>query len=160
MEVATRYTGTEECGLGESAQKDYCKANEEDVSVSDVSATGYLIRMIKASASLRSSQKPMCWSLGYMLDGEGKCSYVDAYDATPVADAGHKENVKEKMCLCYHFSKTSCYTCGHYVYRLKDTTTKNPDGTYQILSAEHVFQDYQFSRDHEIALPEPAAAGA
>ncbi len=47
-----------------------------------------------------------------------------------------------------------CWTCGHYTYRLKETTRRNPDGTYQILSAEHVFKDYQFSTDHEIALPE------
>ena len=157
VQVATRFTVTEECGLGESAQQDYFKANEDDVIVSDMSPTGYLIRMIKASPSLRSNQKPMCESLGYMLDGNGQCSYIGAYDGTPMNAAGQKENVKEKMCLCYHFSKTSCYTCGHYVYRLKDTTTKNLDGSYQILSAEHVFQDYQFSKDHQIALPEPAA---
>ena len=27
------------------------------------------------------------------------------------------------------------------------------DGNYQMLSAEHVFKDYQFSVDHQIALP-------
>ena len=33
-----------------------------------------------------------------------------------------------------------------------------PDGSYQILSAEHIFHDYQFSTDNRIALPEPEAA--
>ena len=27
------------------------------------------------------------------------------------------------------------------------------DGSYQVLSAEHVFKDYQFSVNNEIALP-------
>ena len=46
-----------------------------------------------------------------------------------------------------------CYTCGHYVYRLKDTANKLHDGTYQILTAEHVFKDYQFSTNNEIKKP-------
>jgi hypothetical protein len=48
----------------------------------------------------------------------------------------------------------NCWTCGHYTYRLKDTTRRLPDGSYQILSAEHVFRDYQFSVDQKIALPD------
>jgi nitronate monooxygenase len=47
-----------------------------------------------------------------------------------------------------------CWTCGHYTYRLKDTSRKTADGSYQILSAEHIFKDYQFSTDNKIALPE------
>jgi nitronate monooxygenase len=27
------------------------------------------------------------------------------------------------------------------------------DGSYQVLSAEHVFKDYQFSTDNKVALP-------
>ena len=46
-----------------------------------------------------------------------------------------------------------CWTCGQYTYRLKDTTRQLPDGSYRILSAEHVFRDYQFSTDHKINLP-------
>lgn len=33
-------------------------------------------------------------------------------------------------------------------------THRLADGTYQLLSTEHIFKDYQFSRGHEIALPE------
>jgi hypothetical protein len=47
----------------------------------------------------------------------------------------------------------NCWTCGATTYRLKDTTRKLADGSYQTLSAEHVFKDYQFSVNHEIALP-------
>ena len=48
--------------------------------------------------------------------------------------------------------------CGHLTYRLpRDTTVKRADGSYQILSAEHIFRDYQFSTDNRIALPDIAA---
>jgi nitronate monooxygenase len=47
----------------------------------------------------------------------------------------------------------NCWTCGHYTYRLKDTTHRLPDGSYQTLSAEHIFRDYQFSTDQKVALP-------
>jgi nitronate monooxygenase len=47
-----------------------------------------------------------------------------------------------------------CWTCGHTTYRLKDTSRKQEDGSYRLLSAEHVFRDYQFSKDGKVALPE------
>jgi hypothetical protein len=43
---------------------------------------------------------------------------------------------------------------------LKDTTHKLADGRYQILSAKHVFEDYQFSVDNQVALPARAEAAA
>ena len=64
-----------------------------------------------------------------------------------------KISVKDKTCLCTHMRNFDCWTCGHYTYRLKDTTRRLPDGSYQLLSAEHVFRDYQFSTDQKIALP-------
>ncbi len=153
VQVATRFTVAEECGLDAAEQQHYFAATEEDVVVSTTSPTGYLIRMVASSPCLDSNVKPMCESFGYLLDSDGKCPYIEEFDATPLDDAGRKQPVRENMCLCYHFSKNNCFTCGHYVYRLKDTTTRNSDGSYRILSAEHVFRDYQFSRDHQIALP-------
>ncbi|MFZ0105986.1 MAG: nitronate monooxygenase, partial [Thiobacillus sp.] len=64
-----------------------------------------------------------------------------------------KVKVTDKTCLCTHMRNFDIWTCGHYTYRLKDTTLRQPDGSYQILSAEHVFHDYQFSTDQKIALP-------
>jgi nitronate monooxygenase len=49
------------------------------------------------------------------------------------------------------------WTCGHLTWRLKDTTIRKADGSYQLLTAQHVFQDYQFSTDNQIRLPEPEA---
>jgi nitronate monooxygenase len=45
------------------------------------------------------------------------------------------------------------WTCGHYTYRLKDTTVQAADGSFALLSAEHVFKDYQFSKEGKVLLP-------
>jgi hypothetical protein len=45
------------------------------------------------------------------------------------------------------------WTCGHTTYRLKDTTHRGADGKYQLVSAEHIFNDYLYSVDHQIAMP-------
>lgn len=164
VQVATRFVVTREAGLPERAKQAYFRASEEDVLVTSVSPTGYPLRMLKTSPALGSNVKPQCEPFGYALDGKGQCAYLDAWAAAPVDAAGHKGPVHDKICLCYHFSKNNCYTCGHYVYRLKDTTLRRPDGSYQLLTAQHVFEDYQFSREQHIALPEPdwikAASGS
>jgi nitronate monooxygenase len=64
-----------------------------------------------------------------------------------------KISVKDKTCLCTHMRNYDCWTCGHYTYRLKDTSHRNAAGSYQILTAEHIFHDYQFSTDNKITLP-------
>ena len=153
VQVATRFTVTEECGLPSKVKQRYFEATEEDVIVSGVSSTGYPLRLLVNSPCLGSNVAPQCEPFGYVLDKNGKCLYLDAYEATPVGADGIKLPVTDRICLCYHFAKMNCYTCGHYVYRLKDTTRRGDDGTYRLLSAEHVFKDYQFSRDHEVALP-------
>jgi nitronate monooxygenase len=66
--------------------------------------------------------------------------------------------VEDKTCLCTQFRNFKIWTCGQNVYRLKDTTYKLEDGKYQLLRAEDVFNDYQFSKDHMIKLPERKAA--
>lgn len=155
VQVATRFTITREAGLPDRAKQAYLHANEEDVFVSDVSPTGYPLRMLRTSPCLTSNVKPQCEPFGYALDAKGNCSYIQAFAATPLGQGQQKLPVKDKICLCYHFSKNNCYTCGHYVYRLKDTTVQHPDGSYQLPTAEHVFRDYQFSAEHSIELPQP-----
>ena len=60
----------------------------------------------------------------------------------------------DKTCLCTHMRNFECWTCGHYTYRLKDTTRRDaPMAATRLLSAEHIFSDYQFSTDNKIALP-------
>jgi nitronate monooxygenase len=155
VQLATRFTITEECGLPFKAKQTFFRSNEEDVFVSTLSPTGYPLRLLKESPCIDSNIKPQCEPFGYILNKDGGCMYIDAYDATPVDAKGKKLPVKDKVCLCYHFSKYNAYTCGHYVYRLKDTTHQLANGDYQILTAEHVFNDYRYSTDHRVALPEP-----
>ncbi|MBO9542618.1 nitronate monooxygenase [bacterium] len=154
VQVATRFTITRECGLPDSAKQIYLKAEEADVEVNTQSPTGYPMRMLKNSPAIGSNIKPNCETLGYLLDSEGRCSYLDAYNATPVDEAtGRKQPVRERTCLCTHMNTFKVYTCGHYVYRLKETTVLEAPGRYHLPSAEHVFKDYQFSEEHRIALP-------
>ncbi len=156
VQLATRFTVTEECGLPAKAKQTYLRAEEKDVFVSTLSPTGYPLRLLRQSPCIGSNVKPQCEPLGYILNKDGGCLYIDAYEATGVDAKGKKLPVQDKVCLCYHFSKYNAYTCGHYVYRLKDTTHKLADGSYQVLTAEHVFNDYLHSTEHRIAMPEPA----
>lgn len=154
VQVATRFTVTKECGLPDEVKQEYFKASEADIEVNTVSPTGYPMRMLKSSPAIGSGIRPNCEAYGYLLDGNGNCYYITAYNKQVELHPGVKKiSVMEKTCLCTHMRNYDCWTCGHYTYRLKDTSHKNEDGSYQILTAEHVFKDYQFSTDQQIALP-------
>ncbi|MNR93068.1 Dihydroorotate dehydrogenase [compost metagenome] len=154
VQVATRFTITRECGLPDHVKQVYLGAGIDDVEVNTQSPTGYPMRMLTSSPALGSNIRPNCETLGFILDGEGHCKYLDAYDATPDDPAtGRKMPVTDRVCLCTHMNAFRVYTCGHYVYRLKETTVLEAPGRYRLPSAEHVFWDYQYSRDHRIALP-------
>ncbi len=154
VQVATRFTVAKECGIPEKIQQEYFKANEDDIEVNMISPTGYPMRMIKSCPAIGAGIRPNCEAFGYLLDGNGHCAYIDAYNREVALHPDAKKiSVKDKTCLCTHMRNYDCWTCGHYTYRLKDTTHRNADGTYQILTAEHIFKDYQFSTDNKIALP-------
>ena len=153
VQVATRFTVTEECGLPEKTKHHYLEAVEEDIIVNTISPTGYPMRMLRQSPGIADGIRPNCEAFGYILDNSGHCQYVDAYNRELDKNEG-KISVKDKTCLCTQFRKFRIWTCGHNVYRLKDTTHKLEDGKYNLLSAEDVFNDYQFSKDHMIKLPE------
>ena len=153
VQVATRFTISRECGLPTHVKQEYLRSQEEDVVVNCISPTGYLMRMLRYSPCVTSNIKPNCEALGYILDKDGHCQYRDAYAKAPVDENGRKLPVTEKMCICYHFMKYNCYTCGHYAYRLKDTTVQLPDGTFYLPTAEHIFNDYLYSEENRIVLP-------
>ncbi|UTH73932.1 nitronate monooxygenase [Chromobacterium sp. IIBBL 290-4] len=154
VQVATRFTVTHECGLPEKVQQEYFKSSEDDIVVNQLSPTGYPMRMIKSCPAIGDSIRPNCEAYGYLLDAKGGCSYIDAYHKAHEANPGvRRVPVWEKTCLCTHMRNFDCWTCGHYAYRLKDTTNRLLDGSYQLLSAEHVFQDYQYSKGNELSLP-------
>ena len=155
VQVATRFTVSKECGLPRDVQQEYFKAGVNDIEVNGTSPTGYPMRMLKNSPSTGSGIRPGCESYGYLLDANGRCDYIEAYNREVAAHPNEKKiAVYDKTCLCTHMRNFKCWTCGHYTYRLKDTSRKLADGSYQVLSAEHVFKDYQFSTGNKIALPE------
>lgn len=154
VQVATRFTVTHECGLPDNVKQEYFRAGEDDIEVNGVSPTGYPMRMLKNTPAIGSGIRPGCESYGYLLDATGNCAYINSYNREVQAHPDQKKvSVMDKTCLCTHMRNFNCWTCGHYTYRLKDTTHLLADGNYQILSAEHVFKDYQFSVNNEIALP-------
>ncbi len=154
VQVATRFTVTEECGLPADVKQEYFKADEDDIVVNEISPTGYPMRMIKSSPGIGDGIRPNCEAYGYLLDASGKCSYVTSYNREVAAHPeARKVQVWDKTCLCTHMRNFDIWTCGQLTWRLKDTTRKEADGSYQLLSAEHVFRDYQFSTDNKVALP-------
>ncbi len=154
VQVATRFTVTKECGLPDKVKQEYFKAQEEDIEVNLISPTGYPMRMLKNSPAIGDGIRPNCEAYGYLLDGAGHCAYIDAYNREIEKHPdGENISVKDKTCLCTQMRNFDCWTCGHYTYRLKDTSRQLPDGSYQLLNAEHVFRDYWYSTDHQIALP-------
>ncbi|CAD5374273.1 2-nitropropane dioxygenase [Rubrivivax sp. A210] len=158
VQVATRFTVTRECGLPDEIKQEYFKAEETDIEVNEISPTGYPMRMIKSSPGIGDGIRPNCEAYGYLLDANGKCAYITAYNREVDAHPEERRvSVMDKTCLCTHMRNFEIWTCGHKTYRLKETTLRQPDGSWQLLSAAHVFQDYQFSTDGQIRLPEPAA---
>jgi nitronate monooxygenase len=156
VQVATRFTVTKECGLPDDVKQEYFKADEQDIEVNEISPTGYPMRMIKASPGIGDGIRPNCEAYGYLLDNNGRCAYVTAYNREVAAHPDQKRiSVKDKTCLCTHMRNFAIWTCGQLTWRLKDTSVQHDDGSYQLLTAQHVFEDYQFSTDHRVKRPEP-----
>jgi NAD(P)H-dependent flavin oxidoreductase YrpB (nitropropane dioxygenase family) len=154
VQVATRFTVANECGLPDKVKQEYFKASEEDIVVNTLSPTGYPMRMLRNTPAIGAGIRPNCEAYGYLLDGNGGCAYINAYNAQIVIHPDGKNiSVPDKTCLCTHMRNYNCWTCGSTTDRLKDTTRKLDDGSYLTLSAEHIFKDYQFSIDQQILLP-------
>jgi nitronate monooxygenase len=132
----------------------YFQATEEQIEVNNISPTGYPMRMIRNCPALGSGVRPNCEAFGYLLDGSGHCQYAEAWVREQAnLPEGQKVKVRDKTCLCTHMRNFDCWTCGHYTWRLKETSLQNPDGSYRLLSAEHVFRDYRYSTGDKIDLP-------
>lgn len=154
VQVATRFTVTRECGLPDAVKQHYFAAKEEDIEVNTLSPTGYPMRMLKSSPCIGAGVHPNCEAYGYLLDGNGQCPYITAWAREVEAHPERRRPiVTDKTCLCTHMRNFDCWTCGQTTWRLKDTSHQNPDGSYQLLTAEHVFRDYQHSTENRIALP-------
>jgi nitronate monooxygenase len=151
VQVATRFTVTEESGLPDAVKQAFFASGPDDVEVNMLSPTGYPMRMLKKSPAIGSVIQPQCDAFGYGLYPTGICSYRTAYEGRPPADDEGAPH--EKICLCAMMYGYKVWTCGHTVSRLKETSHLLPDGTYQVLTTEHVFNDYARSTDQQISLP-------
>ena len=161
VQVATRFTVADECGLPKKVKQEYFKASEEDIIVNTVSPTGYPMRMLRNTPAIGAGTRPNCEAYGYLLDGNGSCAYINAYNREVALHPDLKTlSVMDKTCLCTHMRNFICWPCGQTTSRLKDTTRRLEDGSYQTLSAEHIFKDYQFSIDQKVTLPEARPVGA
>ena len=78
VQVATRFTISKESGLPDAVKTAYLNAREEDIEVNHLSATGYLMRMLKSSPAIKQRIPPNCEPYGYMLN-EGKCPYLNQW---------------------------------------------------------------------------------
>nr|VFK01710.1 MAG: nitronate monooxygenase [Candidatus Kentron sp. H]VFK01763.1 MAG: nitronate monooxygenase [Candidatus Kentron sp. H]VFK05133.1 MAG: nitronate monooxygenase [Candidatus Kentron sp. H] len=155
VQVATRFSIARESGIPDKVKQEYFKAKEEDIVVNTISPTGYPMRMLKRSPAIGANNQPNCEAYGYLLDESGHCSYIDAYTKlNGKAPSAHERlPVNERTCLCTHMHNFKVWTCGHNVYRLRETARQLGDGTWEPPSAEHIFRDYQFSTDYEVHAP-------
>jgi nitronate monooxygenase len=147
VQVATRFTITKECGLPYKAKQAYFNVKKEDIVVNGISPTGYPMRMLSNSPVIGSGIAPNCESYGYVLDKNGKCSYIDAYNrAKKNTKTGEKISVQDKMCICTQMRKYNVWTCGATAFKLKQTVKKNSDGVYPLPSADSVIDDYLYAK--------------
>ena len=155
VQVATRFLVSKECGLPDKVKQKYIEAEEDDIEVNTVSTTGYPMRMLKNSPAIGAGIRPNCEAYGYLLNKEGNCSYITAYnDELSKNPNAKKISVINKTCLCTQMRKYNVWTCGATSWRLKDTVKKLPDGTYKLVPAEDIFKDLQFSTDNQINMPD------
>jgi NAD(P)H-dependent flavin oxidoreductase YrpB (nitropropane dioxygenase family) len=156
VQVATRFTISREAGLPDEVKQHYINSIDEDVVVNTASPTGYPMRMLKQSPTLKYAMRPNCEGLGYLLDNDGKCAYIDAFNrAVESKGPDGRMTVSGTTCLCTGMARYDCWTCGSSVSRLKETTNRLPDGSWQLPSAEEIFMDYLLSEDHAIRRPVP-----
>jgi len=156
VQVATRFAITRECGLPDEVKQAFLAAGPEDVEVNMTSPTGYPMRMLKSSPAIGTMVRPMCASYGYGLDCHGECSYRTAYEQFQLDGGATRSG--ETICLCTMMHGYKVWTCGQNVSRLKETTVRLPDGSYQLPTAEDVFRAYQHQVERQPFLT-PAHSG-
>ena len=150
VQVATRFTITKESGLPEVAKYAYLDAKEEDIEVNHLSATGYLMRMLKNTPAKRLRVPPNCEAYGYLLH-DGQCPYLKQWMQQMTQKVMVPEN-ERKCCLCTHMKIYNVWTCGATTYRLKETTYKLENGKWYLPDAEEVYNDYVFGEKIAPAL--------
>lgn len=148
VQVATRFTVTQESGLPDAVKQRYLDAEEGEIEVNGVSPTGYPMRMLKSSPAINASLKPQCEAYGYMLD-RGGCAYLKAWEAAD-ATGDVKEGIPGKTCLCAQMRNCKVWTVGETGHRLKETTVRSEDGQWVLPTTAEVFNDYRYGINDEV----------
>ena len=153
VQVATRFTITQESGLPAAVKAAYLEAQADDIEVNHLSPTGYLMRMLKSTPAKKMVVPPNCEPYGFLLN-HGQCPYLKQWNAK-MSGTSAQELGEPMCCLCTHMKLYNVWTCGATTYRLKETTVKNSDGTWYFPTCEQVYRDYQFSTENDIAVAHP-----
>jgi nitronate monooxygenase len=143
VQVATRFTISKESGLPHDVKQAYIRACDEDIVVSDISPTGYPMRLLKQSPTLGKGGRPNCERFGYLLTNSGTCAYIDAY--LKEKEKGGAISVQDKICMCTAMQTYQCWTCGATTSRLKTTVKKQANGEYVLPSAKEILNDYLYN---------------
>lgn len=153
VQVATRFTITQESGLPAPVKSVYLNAKNDDIEVNHLSPTGYLMRMLKSTPAMKMNVPPNCEAYGFLLN-HGQCPYLKQWNAK-MHGAKADELGEPMCCLCTHMRLYNVWTCGATTYRLKETTVKKTDGSWYFPTCEQIVNDYLYSTGSEIHVAKP-----
>jgi nitronate monooxygenase len=154
VQVATRFTVSRECGLPEDVKQRYFEASEDQIEVNQISPTGYPMRMLSNSPAIGDGIRPNCEAYGYLLDSSGNCSYISAYNRE-VRRIPASRGFRSGQDLSLH-ADAQLRLLDLWSLRVPPEGYVDPLAGRQLplLSAEHIFHDYQFSTDGKVRVPE------
>ncbi|MFO1399760.1 MAG: nitronate monooxygenase [Steroidobacteraceae bacterium] len=160
VQVATRFTVTRECGLPDEVNG-ILQGGEADIEVNMISPTGYPMRMLKNSPAIGAGVRPNCGPMA-------TCSTPRAIAPTSPPTTARSPRTRTRA-RSRSWTRPACAPrCATSIAGPAGTiptgsrTPPPVDGSYRLLSAEHVFRDFLYSVDGRIAFPprEPVAARA
>ena len=143
-------------------KQEYFKADGDDIEVNQISPTGYRCGMIKASPGIGDGIRPTARPTATCSTPTAASAPTSTSLEPRVAAHPAPKRVGDGQDLPVrpHAQLRHLDLQPDRVAASRDTSVQRGDGSYQLLSAEHVFRDYQFSTGAKIALPElEAAAG-
>jgi nitronate monooxygenase len=130
------------------------QGHEDDIEVNGISPTGYPMRMLKNSPGHRRRHPPQLRGLRLPARRQRQLRSTSTPTTAKWRPSRGQEGQGHGQDLPVHPHAQLRYVDlrplhlpaeGHHA--------RNEDGSYALLSAEHIFRDYQFSTDGKIALP-------
>ena len=98
------------------------------------------MRMLTSSPAIGSGIRPNCEAYGYLLDANGSCAYIQAYNREVAAHPGARRvSVMDKTCQYPHAQLRLLDLRALHLPARRDTSRKLEDGNYEIPVGEHIF---------------------